>query len=49
CPPARLRLAPHLVSRSNLQLELEIRAAQLGSLPGVSAELSEVAGSTASD
>ena len=45
CPPARLRLAPHLVSRSNLQLELEIRAAQLGSLPGVSAELSEVAGS----
>ena len=45
CPPARLRLAPHFVSRSNLPLELEILASRLGSLPGVSAESYEVAGS----
>ncbi len=45
CPPARLRLAPHLVSRSNLQLELEIMASQSGNLPGMGIESYEVAGS----
>lgn len=49
CPPARLRLAPHLVSRSNLQLELEILASQMGSLPGISAESYEVASSSEGD
>ena len=49
CPPGRLRLAPHLVSRSNLQLELEILASQMGSLPGISAESYEVASCNGGD
>ncbi|HEX6545452.1 MAG TPA: substrate-binding domain-containing protein, partial [Bryobacteraceae bacterium] len=30
CPPARLRLAPHIISRSNLQLFLELQPAAFG-------------------
>lgn len=35
CPPARLRLAPHIVSRSNLPLFLELQPSAFGTANGV--------------